>query len=288
MLSGFLVGAALTAGALSIFVALVLRPGQLADRVLPYVATRDVRPKWKLQIGRLANRLLETLGSTRESVASRVDMLGEETVTAFRLRQLQWAGAGVLVGILMALAIIARSGNPVLGLLCVTVGLLGGALAADSDLTRRVQRRSQTFTRELPDVVELLALAVASGESIRVALERVSRIGTGDLVAEISRMLDSVNAGESLPTALTALGVRSQNRNVSRFADAVVSALEQGSGLAATLHAQAQDTREAARRELLEKGGKAEIYMMIPVVFLILPVTILFTIYPGLQALKLG
>ncbi|MDO5025982.1 MAG: type II secretion system F family protein [Trueperella sp.] len=288
MLSGFLVGAAVTAGGLSIFVALALRPGQLADRVLPYVATRDIQPRWQLQIRRLANQVLTALGSTRESVATRVEMLGEETITGFRLRQLQWAGAGALAGVLLALALLTRGNNPVLGLLCVIAGALGGALGADSDLSRRVERRSQTFTRELPDVVELLALAVASGESIRVALERVSRIGTGDLVREISRLLDAVNAGEPLPTALTAFGVRSQNRNVSRFADAVVSALEQGSGLAATLHAQAQDTREAARRELLEKGGKAEIYMMMPVVFLILPVTILFTIYPGLQALQLG
>jgi tight adherence protein C len=47
------------------------------------------------------------------------------------------------------------------------------------------------------------------------------------------------------------------------------------------LRAQAVDAREAGRRDLLESGGKREIAMMIPVVFLVLPVTILFALYPG-------
>lgn len=55
--------------------------------------------------------------------------------------------------------------------------------------------------------------------------------------------------------------------------------------IAAVLNSQVQDARDHARRELLEIGGKREIAMMIPVVFLILPVTVLFTLYPGLQAL---
>ena len=39
--------------------------------------------------------------------------------------------------------------------------------------------------------------------------------------------------------------------------------------------------REARRRNLLEIGGRKEIAMMVPVVFLVLPVTILFALYPG-------
>ena len=43
----------------------------------------------------------------------------------------------------------------------------------------------------------------------------------------------------------------------------------------------------AVRRQLMEAGGRKEISMMIPVVFLILPVTVLFTLYPGLRALTM-
>jgi tight adherence protein C len=37
----------------------------------------------------------------------------------------------------------------------------------------------------------------------------------------------------------------------------------------------------------MESGGRKEIAMMMPVVFLVLPVTVLFAVYPGLIALRL-
>ncbi len=36
----------------------------------------------------------------------------------------------------------------------------------------------------------------------------------------------------------------------------------------------------------MEAGGKKEIAMMVPVVFLVLPVTVLFAIYPGISFLR--
>ena len=52
--------------------------------------------------------------------------------------------------------------------------------------------------------------------------------------------------------------------------------------LAEVLRAQAADVREAGKRRLLEAGGRKEIAMMVPVVFLVLPVTVLFALFPGL------
>ena len=53
------------------------------------------------------------------------------------------------------------------------------------------------------------------------------------------------------------------------------------------LRAQAVDVREAGKRALLDAGGKKEVAMMIPVVFFILPVTMLFALYPGFISLRL-
>ncbi len=38
----------------------------------------------------------------------------------------------------------------------------------------------------------------------------------------------------------------------------------------------------------MEAGGRREIGMMVPVVFLVLPVTVLFAVYPGLTVLDLN
>lgn len=69
--------------------------------------------------------------------------------------------------------------------------------------------------------------------------------------------------------------------------ESLAVALERGTPLVEVLHAQAADVRDAARRELMEVGGRKEVSMMIPVVFLVLPVTVIFAFYPGLVGLSL-
>ena len=44
---------------------------------------------------------------------------------------------------------------------------------------------------------------------------------------------------------------------------------------------------DMGKRALMEAGGRKEIAMMIPVVFLVLPVTIVFALFPGLANLSL-
>lgn len=140
---------------------------------------------------------------------------------------------------------------------------------------------------EFPTVAELLALAVSAGEGAVGALERVCRLSHGELSDELRRCLADARAGANLPTALQGLADRTGLMSLTRFVDGIVVAVERGTPLAEVLRAQAQDVREDGRRTLLEEGGKKEIYMMVPIVFLTLPVTVLFALYPGLSFLHL-
>lgn len=54
------------------------------------------------------------------------------------------------------------------------------------------------------------------------------------------------------------------------------------------LRAQAQDVRDNAKRELMETAGKKEIAMLAPVVFFILPLTVVFAVFPGLSLMRLN
>ena len=87
--------------------------------------------------------------------------------------------------------------------------------------------------------------------------------------------------------ALAGVARRTSVVSVARFVEGVIVALERGTPLADVLRAQAQDARESVRTELVEKAGRKEVVMMAPVVFLVLPVTVLFAVYPGLAALDL-
>ena len=75
---------------------------------------------------------------------------------------------------------------------------------------------------------------------------------------------------------------------IERFIGGVLIALDRGTPLADVLRAQAQDVREMGRRELMEAAGRKEIQMMVPLVFGILPLTVIFAVFPGISLMRLG
>jgi len=101
-------------------------------------------------------------------------------------------------------------------------------------------------------------------------------------------MMAETRAGSTLTEALDALGARTGLPSLARFVEGIVIALERGTPLGEVIRAQAQDVREMSRRRLIESGARREVAMMVPVVFLVLPVTVLFVVYPGLAVLDLS
>ena len=206
----------------------------------------------------------------------------------FRAEQVLWGAIGGVAGLavtsLIAVAQSRLSAPVLVGL--VLVGVLGGITGRDYALSRTAARREARMLTEFPTVAELLALAVSAGEGAIGALERVCRLSRGELSDELRHCLADARAGATLPTALQGLADRTGLISLSRFVDGIVVAVERGTPLAEVLRAQAQDVREDSRRTLMEQGGKKEILMMVPVVFLILPVTVLFAIYPGVSFLR--
>jgi tight adherence protein C len=140
---------------------------------------------------------------------------------------------------------------------------------------------------EFPTVAELLALAVAAGESPVGALDRVVRRTHGELSSDLRRVLAEVRTGAPVARAFDDLAARTGLPVVARFAEGLAIAVERGTPLADVLHAQAADVREAGRRALIEAGARKEVLMMVPVVFLVLPVTVVFAFWPGLVGLRL-
>jgi tight adherence protein C len=235
-----------------------------------------------------ATRLERLLGGAG-SIRRRLSRAGiERTVEEFRIEQLLWGTAGF--GFALVVSLVALSlgvGNPIgMLLFCGLVGVLG-VLARDTYLTTQVRSRERRLLAELPTVAELLALSVAAGEGPAAALDRVARSCRGELAAELERVLGETRAGETLVRALDGLADRTGLLALSRFADGLAVALERGTPLADVLRAQAGDIREAGRRELIESGARREVAMMIPVVFLVLPVTIAFAFYPGAVGIRL-
>jgi tight adherence protein C len=211
-----------------------------------------------------------------------------DTAWDFRSRQLVWGIGGIGVGVVLAVVLSTRGASLLLQVAVVVVSCVTAVVLRDRLLRRQARARMMRMSEELPTVLEFLTLSLSAGEGIRDAIRRVALIGHGELAAEFSGVVTGVGTGLPLAPSLMALAEGVQLPALSRCVEHVVGALERGTPLAEVLRAQAQDARDEAKRSLLEVAGKKEVAMMVPLVFLILPTTIAFAIFPGLFVLQLG
>ncbi len=211
----------------------------------------------------------------------------ERSVADYRASQLTWAGLGAIacggLGIVLAGGTGSILGPVVLGV----VGAVIGAILCDKHLTAQGRARQRAIDHQLPPVAELLALAVAAGQSPSAALETVGTCLTGELAQEISQVGARQRAGMSLEASLRHLAHRTGSPSVERCVDGIVVALERGTPMTSVLKAQATDSRAEQARALMELAGRKDSLMLVPVVFLILPVVVVIAMYPGVAGLEL-
>lgn len=284
-MSGYLAGAVFGAGVAAIGWWAMIPGPPLKTRVLPYTDQGWTPRRAALPAVRFFFRILDALGSSRASVERRTTALGTLTPRDFRVRQIRNGALGAAIGIIVASLGVVRGIPVAVSVMIPLFAIFVGVLLSDQLLSRRLARRDAQVGAELPDIAQLLSLAVGAGQSMLSALSYVSSIGRGPLSREIARTVGAVHAGDPVPVALKALARRVNNPALHRFCDALLISFDQGTALASTLQTQAEDAREYQRRQLLEKGGKKEITMMVPVVFLILPITVIFALYPGIASL---
>ncbi|MBH0117994.1 type II secretion system F family protein [Salinibacterium sp. NG253] len=278
----------------------------LATRVAPYVidvsagarehlAPRSVGPLPVLGIllVPVARWLRETLASVvggSDQILRRLRQSGSElTLEAYRSQQLLAVLGGAMAGVAFDIAVANRQQVPFAAqAVLVVVGGVAGITLRDYLLQRAAKNRIRRLTAELPVVLEFLALSLSAGEGILDAVRRVSHVGGGELSRELARVVSSVNTGLPFGETLGVLARELELAPFSRCVDQILGALDRGSPLSEVLQAQAQDAREESKRDLLELAGKKEVAMLFPLVFLILPITIAFAIFPGIFVLQVG
>jgi tight adherence protein C len=192
---GATLGAVLAAGLLLVAARIrVIRRPQLALRVLPYV--RDLPQVGSTPTLRVASSsptsaaagvfgpLIRSAADTVErvlggatSVRRRLERANiDKTVHEFRVEQVLWGLVGFAVAAAYGvLRMLTAPGSALSSLLVCAIAVVVGVLARDTWLTSQVRSRERRILAEFPTVAELLALAVAAGESPVAALDRVVR-----------------------------------------------------------------------------------------------------------------
>ena len=284
-----------------------MRPITLSQRIEPQLKSQNLESRLLLvgeqnltpfgPLERILRPLfrdwLSALGKLNPSpgaTARRLTQAGiSKSALDYRAEQLLWAAAGFVVSLVVVL-ISAAAGrvSPVFAAAVVVGSAAAGFVLRDYWLGVQVRRRETRMMAEFPSLAELMALAVAAGESATGALDRVCRSANGELSKEFSKILAETRAGKPLVVALQEFSARTDLAPLVRFVDGIIVAVERGTPLADVLRAQAQDVRDSAKRDLMEAAGKKEIAMMVPLVFGVLPLTVVFAVFPGLAAINLG
>lgn len=218
-------------------------------------------------------------------VRARLAQLGrEKEYEKFRIRQISFSS--VLTGTLFLFLFIATG--------VVGVSLAGSALGGvsayflfDRQLSKDVVAHRLAIESEFASIIEMLTLSLSAGETPLAAISRISTRSSGLLGKEFARITESVRSGKSFTDAVDAMGHRIDSLVIRRFVDSLVTAISRGAPLIEVLQRHAAEARQNQRNILMDRAGKAEIAMMVPVVFLILPISVLFALWPSLIHLNL-
>jgi tight adherence protein C len=161
---------------------------------------------------------------------------------------------------------------PVVGLAALP---LLGFFAPDLLLARRIRARAQRMEAELPDLLDLLRIAVEAGLSLGRALGDVGARHGGLLAAEWSRAAAEIALGVPRARALDELAARCPVPGMPALVAAVDRAQRHGAPLAETLAAQALQARAARSQRIRERAARAAPKIQLVIALLLVPSVLL-------------
>lgn len=161
-------------------------------------------------------------------------------------------------------------------------------LSGVAERHRQMQKQQEFGLREslmIPNLVESLAISLTAGlpivQAFVISLEKAP--------AELKQIWSSVaegGASETFTQRLQQVSLKWPFSESARLADQIVIATERGTAMLPMLESLASDIRSSNQRKLLEKAAHKEVWMMIPVVFGILPAVTAVAVFPALTTLS--
>jgi Flp pilus assembly protein TadB len=152
----------------------------------------------------------------------------------------------------------------------------------DLMLARLARRTSAAADREIPVLLDLLAVATSAGLPPQLAFRRAVEAATGPLADELRSVLDASDLGGRWRDELTIVGDRLALPDLQRLLVALARTASFGSSLADEIEHLASDVREVRRAAAAQRARTAPVKMLFPLVFLVLPAFLLLTVVPVL------
>jgi tight adherence protein C len=226
-----------------------LRPPILA----PLAPHRSSRPAGRdlltaLATAPLVRRLALPARTTELLGRSGVDRTQRELVAL----KVAAAAAAALTGLLL--------GGPLLGAVLGPVGFR----TPDIGVARAARRRLATADREIPVLLDLLAVATSAGLPAQLAFRRAVEAAEGPLADDLRPVLDATDLGGRWRDELRTVCERLDLPDLRRLLGTLARSETLGAPLSEELARLARDVREARRARATERARAAPVKMLFP------------------------
>ena len=186
-------------------------------------------------------------------------------------------GAGMLVTVLLAAGAPGSLAVPLLGLPVIAFMLPAARLK------RAARTRAEAIFKDLPDTLDLLAIAVEAGTGFEGALDIVCRHFRSPLAEELAVTLRAMELGLPRRQALQELKRRVDVPEIRSFVLTMIQADSLGIPIGRVLKAQATEMRARRRAWAREKAAKLPVKILFPLVLFIFPPILAIVLGPAMS-----
>ena len=176
--------------------------------------------------------------------------------------------------------IIAVDMSPMIMLLVLAIGVLLGVMGPTMYLRSRVSGHQNGIKKQLPDAMDLLCVCIEAGLGFDAALLKVSQKLRGPFIDELMIVYREIQMGRTRREALQNLCDATNLDELKTFASALVQAEQLGIPINNVMRSQSEQLRVERSQAAKEKGMKASIKMLIPMLLFIFPVVFIILMGP--------
>lgn len=167
-----------------------------------------------------------------------------------------------------------------ISLLILMVGVLVGVMGPTMYLRSRVTSHQTGIKKQLPDAMDMLCVCIEAGLGFDAALLKVSQKLKGPFIDELLIVYREIQMGRTRREALQNLCDSTNLDELKTFASALVQAEQLGIPINNVMRAQSEQLRVERSQQAKEKGMKASIKMLLPMLLFIFPVVFIILMGP--------
>jgi len=147
-------------------------------------------------------------------------------------------------------------------------------------ITQSYKTKIKLILKQLPDLIDLLSVMVASGIDFNNALIKISKITDGVLLEEIETINSKIGFGLSVQKAFEGFAQKYNLKQIDMFVKAVNFSLQSGLGMADSLNKISQQLKSENASVVEKQAQQAPVKMLIPMTLLIFPTIFILLFAP--------